>query len=65
MDFIVGFSKVDNMNAIMVVVDRFTKYIVFVVALIVCITEVAIELFYRNVVNYFGVPFDIVSDCDI
>ena len=30
MDFIIGFSKVDGMNTIMVVVERFTKYVVFV-----------------------------------
>jgi hypothetical protein len=65
MDFIVGFPKVDGMNTIMVVVNRFTKYVVFVVAPMVCIAEVAAELFYRNVVKYFGVPSDIVSDRDV
>jgi hypothetical protein len=65
MDFIVGFPKVDGMNTIMVVVDRFTKYAVFVAAPTVCTAEVAAELFYRNVVKYFGVPSDIVSDRDV
>lgn len=60
-----GFSKVDGINIIMVVVDKFTKYMVFVAAPMVCIAEVTIELFYRNVVKYFEVPFDIVSDCDV
>jgi len=46
MDFIVGFSKVDNINIIMVVVDRFTKYAVFVAAPTVCTAEVVVELFY-------------------
>jgi hypothetical protein len=64
-DFIVGFPKVDGMNTIMVVVNRFTKYAVFVAAPMVCTVEVATELFYRNVVKYFGVPFDIVSDRDV
>jgi len=62
MDFIVGFPKVDGMNTIMVVVDRFTKYAVFVAAPTMCTAEVAAELFYRNVVKYFGVPSDIISD---
>jgi IS30 family transposase len=65
MDFIVGFPKVDGMNTIMVVVDRFTKYAVFVAAPTACTGEVAAELFYRNVVKYFGVPSDIVSDRDV
>ena len=65
MDFIVGFPKVDGMNMIMVVVDRFTKYAVFVAAPTVCTAEVATELFYRNVVKYFGVPSDIVSNQDV
>ena len=29
-----------------------------------CTTEVAADLFYRNVVKYFGLPKDIVSDKD-
>jgi hypothetical protein len=65
MDFIIGFLKVDNINTIMVVVDRFTKYAVFVAAPTVCTTEVVVELFYRNMVKYFGVPFDNISDRNV
>jgi len=65
MDFIIGFSKVDGMNTIMVVVERFTKYAMFVAASTVYTTEVAAELFYRNVVKYFGVPSDIVRYHDV
>jgi hypothetical protein len=64
MDFIVGFPKVDDMNAVMVVMDRFSKYVVFIAAPSVCTAEVAARMFYRNVVKYFGVPTDIVSDRD-
>jgi hypothetical protein len=65
MDFIIGFSKVDGMNTIMVVIDRFTKYSMFVADPMVCAAEVAAKLFYRNVVKYFGVSFDIISDRDV
>jgi len=65
MDFIIGFSKVDGMNTIMVVVERFTKYAMFVAASTVYKTEVAAELFYRNVVKYVGVSFDIVRYHDV
>jgi hypothetical protein len=46
LDFIVGFPKLDDMNAVMVVVDRFTKYTVSVVAPSVCTTKVATRMFY-------------------
>ena len=65
MDFIVGFPKLDGMNTIMAVVDRFTKYTVFVAAPTMCTVEVATELLYRNVVKYFGIPSDIVSDRNV
>ena len=29
-----------------------------------CISEIAVDMFYRNVVKYFGLPEDIVSDRD-
>jgi hypothetical protein len=53
------------MNTIMVVIDRFTKYSMFVADPMVCAAEVAAKLFYRNVVKYFGVSFDIISDRDV
>ena len=65
MDFIVGFPKDNGINMVMVIVERFTKYAVFVATPIMCITEVAAGLFYRNVVKYFGVPFNIISDHDV
>lgn len=64
MDFITGLPKVDGMRSIMVVVDRFSKYAVFIPAPHECNAEVAADLFYKFVVKYFGVPEDIVSDRD-
>ena len=49
---------------LMVVVDRFSKYSIFVPAHKLCSSEVAADLFYKHVVKYFGVPADIVSDRD-
>ncbi|KAF7153438.1 hypothetical protein RHSIM_Rhsim01G0086500 [Rhododendron simsii] len=53
MDFISRLPKVDSMRSIMVVVDRFSKYAVFIPAPHKCPAEVAIDLFYKYVVKYF------------
>ncbi|VFQ82070.1 unnamed protein product [Cuscuta campestris] len=64
MDFILGFPKVNGMSTILVVVDRFSKYGVFIAAPHCCPAEKTTDLFYGNVVKYFGLPEDIVSDRD-
>ena len=64
MDFISGFPKVDGKASIMVVVYRFSKYSVFVATPELCSSEIAVDLFYKYVVKYFGVPTDIGSDRD-
>ena len=62
MDFIFGFPKVDDKASIMVVVDRFLKYSVIIATPELCSYEIAVDLFYKYVVKYFGVPANIVSD---
>ncbi|KAL0438705.1 UNVERIFIED_CONTAM: Transposon Ty3-I Gag-Pol polyprotein [Sesamum latifolium] len=64
MDFITGFPKVNSMASILIVVDRFSKYGIFIVAPYACPTETAAELFFKYVTTYFGVPRDIISDGD-
>ena len=64
MDFITGMPKVKGMGLVFVVVNRFSKYAVFMAAPSTCTAELAADLFYRNVVKYFGLPEDIVSDRD-
>ncbi|KAL0344342.1 UNVERIFIED_CONTAM: Transposon Ty3-I Gag-Pol polyprotein [Sesamum angustifolium] len=64
MDFITGFPKVNGMAFVLVVVDRFSKYGIFIAAPHACPAETAAELFFKNVTKYFGVPKDIVSDRD-
>nr|XP_004245353.1 uncharacterized protein LOC101251801 [Solanum lycopersicum] len=61
MDFICGFPKVDDKASIMVVVDRFLKYSVIIVAPELCSYQIAVDLFYKYVVKYFGVPADIIA----
>ena len=62
MDNIFGFPKVDDKASIMVVLDRFLKYSVFIVAPEISLSEVTADLFNEYVVMYFGVPSDIVRD---
>jgi len=59
------FLKVDGMDAVMVIVNRFSKYVVFVATPSVCTAEVAVGLFYKYMVKYFGVPSDVASDRDV
>ena len=47
-----------------VVIDRFSKYAVFIVATNTCTTKVAANPFYRNVVKYFSLSEYIMSDRD-
>ena len=60
-----GFLKVDGMNTVMVIVNRFSKYVVFMATPAVCTAEVIAGLFYKHVVKYFGVSSDVVSDRDV
>ena len=64
MDFIDGFSKVEGMASIFMVVDRFSKYGIFIPAPMMCTAKMIVELFHKHVVKYFRVPEDIVSDRD-
>ena len=64
LDFVMGFPKVNGMRSILVVVDRFSKYAIFIAAPNTCPAEKAAELFFKNVMKHFGVPADIESDRD-
>ena len=64
MDFIVGFPKVKGMKSVLIVIDRFSKYAVFIPIPNVCPINVASELIFRNMVKLFGLPEDIISDRD-
>ncbi|KAL0362191.1 UNVERIFIED_CONTAM: Transposon Ty3-I Gag-Pol polyprotein [Sesamum calycinum] len=58
------FPKVNGMASVLVVVDHFSKYGIFIATPHACPVETAAELFYKNVTKYFGVPQDIISDRD-
>ncbi|CAL1380625.1 unnamed protein product [Linum trigynum] len=64
MDFIIGLPKVEGCGSIMVVVDRFSKYGVFIAGPKDMTAEDAARLFFKHVVKYWGIPVSIVSDRD-
>ncbi|RVW76470.1 Transposon Tf2-12 polyprotein [Vitis vinifera] len=64
MDFIIGFPKVRDFKSVFVVVDRFSKYVVFIPAPNACLAEKVAKLFFSNVVKHFGLPKDIVNGDD-
>ena len=47
------------------VVDKFSKYAMFNPAPNECPAKEAAKLFFGNVVKYFGIPEDILSDKDL
>ena len=59
-----GFPKIRDFKSIFVVVDRFSKYAMFIPAPDACLMEKAAKLFFSNVVKHFGLPKDIVNDRD-
>ena len=54
MDFITQLPQVQGYNGIMVVVDRFSKYVVFVPTKMPCGAERTAKLFFKNIVKYWG-----------
>ena len=64
MDFITQLPQLQGYNGIMVVVDRFSKYAVFVPTKMPCGAERTSELFFKNIVKYWGLPLSIMFDRD-
>lgn len=64
MDFISGIPKFNDISVVMVVVNRLTKYAIFILTSVTCLAEKAAALFLHHVVKHIGVPQDIVSDRD-
>lgn len=61
MDFISGFLKVREISFIMVVVDKLSKYVVFVSAAKQWSTDLAAQSFLTNKVKLCGLPKEIIS----
>lgn len=65
MDFIVGFPTTSNgYDSVLVVVDRLTKFVLFLPTTSTITAHGTAQLFFDRVVTLFGLPQDIVSDRD-
>jgi len=64
LDFITHLPKVGEFEAILVIVDRFSKYATFISAPKLCSAEMTAQLFFKHIVKLWGVPVSIISDRD-
>lgn len=63
-DFNVNLPMSKGCRTLMVLVDRFSKYVTFMLGTKECPTEEVAMLFFKHVVKYWGVLQTIVSNCD-
>ena len=64
LDFITHLPKVGEYDAILVIVDWFSKYATFVPTPKLCSDELTAQLFFKHVVKLWGIPASIISDRD-
>lgn len=62
MDLITGLPKSNGFDSILVFVDRFTKYVVFVPTNATLDTRGFAMLFIQHIVTFHGMPEEVVSD---
>ena len=62
LDLITGLPKANGKDAILVVVDKLTKYVQFIVTTTEVTALQTAELLLKHVVKYFGLPTRIISD---
>ena len=64
MDFVEGLPTSGSANAILVVVDKFSKFAHFIALKHPFATKTVAQLFLDNVYHLHGLPTSIISDCD-
>jgi hypothetical protein len=64
MDFLGGFPIFEGCQQMMVIVEIFSKYAIYIAEPSTCLAGLAAKLFFTHMVKIFGLPKDIVSDRD-
>jgi hypothetical protein len=64
MDFIPELSEAGGFNNILVIINKLTKYVIFIPTTNE-ITEIGTaRLFFHHIISRFGIPRQVISDCD-
>lgn len=64
LDFVTGLPLSHSKDAILVVVDKFTKYAHFIATTAEVTAEESAGLLFKHVIKFFGMPLQIIGDCD-
>src|ERR1700722_10280771 len=65
MDFIPELPESDGFNNILVVVDKLTKYAIFIPTTVNITKKDTDELFFHHVISKFGISRQVISDRDV
>src|ERR1700690_1374381 len=63
-DFIPELPLSDRFNNIFVIVDKLTKYVVFIPTTTTISEKETAELFFHHIISRFGIPRQVTSDRD-
>ena len=64
MDFIMDLPESNGYNAILVIVDKLTKYAFFLPCRTTINEEETAKLFYEHIVMHYRLPLQIITDRD-
>ena len=64
MDFIPELPECEGYNNILVIVDKLTKYTIFIPTTTTITERETTELFFQHVISQYGIPRQIISDRD-
>jgi len=64
MDFIPELPESDGYDNILVIVDKLTKYAIFIPTTTTITEKGTAELFFRHVIAQYGIPRQVISDRD-
>lgn len=62
LDFIIGLPRVGEYYAIVMGINRFFKYAIFIPMFKTCNVKVIIQLFFKNIVKFWGLLENIIND---